>query len=343
MANRFWAAPTAPLGRLVQLQADNIAPQNAAALLIDPSDVLYPPPGGGLLRVPGGGGAAVPVNGTANGQIWYYDHAAGLWVPSTAPAANQSPRWNAALNRFDWVSFAIPGELAYFDTSYSPRALYRFNSTLADFSGNGFDLTATAAIGYAPVFPGDKLGVILNPAGKLQRAANDPLLTITGDVSIAAILQIDDTPGIAWPVVSFGDSGETQPVNTLYHGQINAFVAPPRRLGWLSESGAGVDSSYTSAGSASLPFIHNVMFVGWSRAANVVQPILNGRAFGPPSPALITPDGGGSSRLFVGCSAGTFPVSAVLFTVQIIPRALNAAEWLDVYNRSMGPAFGILS
>jgi hypothetical protein len=84
-----------------------------------------------------------------------------------------------------------------------------------------------------------------------------------------------------------------------------------------------------------------LLFVGWDRRANVVQPYVNGKPFGPPSPVLVTPDGGSSARLFVGCSNGTTTISSIYFTAQIIARSLSAAEWLDMYNRSMGPAFGI--
>lgn len=342
-AKRFWSAPAAPVGAQVELYSANQGVQRGDAQLLDPADLVYPAPGGGLLRVPVGGGAPVPVNGTGNGNIWYYDQAAGLWVPTAAaPVNNDVARWNAAQNRYDFVPLVSPGELAYFDNSLSPVARYAFDKTLADFSGNGFDLSVSAgAIGYAPIFPG-RFGVLMSSGTFLSRPAFDALLAIPGDVSIMMVLQADSN-ATAQPLACFAASGETQATNTLWLAQISLTSTPPRRMSWLSESGAGVDASATSGGTDSIGLIHNVMFLGWRRLANVIRFYINGKPIGPDSAALTTPDGGTSSRLFMGCSPGTGCIDGIMLTSQIVARACSDAEFLAAYNQSMGPAFGRLS
>jgi hypothetical protein len=252
------------------------------------------------------------------------------------------PQWNAGANRYDFTLLTTPGQLAYFDNSLSPIARYAFDNTIVDFSGNGFDLSVLAGtIGYAPIFPG-RVGLITSSATSLGRSVSDALLARTGDISFMIVLQADAN-FTAQPLGCYAATGETQATNTLWLGQVSLTANPPRRMSWLSESGAGVDSSATSSGSTSVGLIHNLLFLGWRRLNNVIRFYMNGKPVGADSAALTTPDGGSSSRLFIGCSPGTGCVDGIMFTAQIVDRACSDAEFLAAYNQSMGPAFGLLS
>jgi len=307
---------------------------------------VYPAPGGGVLRVPVGGGAAAPLAGTSNGQLFFWDQTAGRWTfPSAAPADDQLPQWDAATNTWTFIPLPSIANLQYFDTTHSPTGLWNFNGTLADSSGNGFDMVLSAgAIGYADIAPGKK-GVLLGSTAILGQAAANTALKILGDVTLEMIVQLDSLASL-FTAFSFAASGETQATNTAYLLRIPAVVpaTPPRQLTWLSESGAGVDATYANPGPESIGLIHNIMYIAATRISNVVQFYVNGLPFGAPSAALTPPDGATSSKLFIGCDVTTSPgTNPIIFSAKVIASGLNAAQIKAEYNRTMGPAYGVLT
>lgn len=343
MARRFWSAPAAPTGFQSQLYAENIGAQRAESQLIDPSDVVYPAPGGGTLRVPVGGGAAAPINGTGNGQLWFYDAAAGLWLPSSSPGDNQVPRWNAALNRYDFVEHTSPGDLQPFDLEASTVALYDFSTgTFNDLSGNGQTLVQGAGlVGFSYVYPG-KLGAALGSGtallGPVGSAAG-----LLGDMTVEIITQLTDDPSSTLQLMQYAASGETEATNALWGlGLPSMSVAnvTTRRLVWTSEHGAGVDDTYTSSGSTVVGWIHNVAYFAATRIGNVIQPYYIGLPMGPPSGVLTAPTGGTSSRLCIGSASGSSCIPGVYYSARVSNVGKSAAQIKASYNRTMGPAFG---
>lgn len=337
------------MGYQSSLQADNQGPQRAESLLIDPSDLVFPAPGGGLLRVPVGGGAPAPVNGTANGQLWFYDQTAGLWVPtSSAPSDGQIARWNAGANTWEFVPEPNLGALQYLDTTYAPIGLWNFDGTLADQSGNGNDLTnAAGQMAFADVVPG-KLGLYLLAGTRYQTAAAVPLLQRTGDMSMVCIAQQDSAVNLT-VLAGYAGPGETQPDNILYQLAYEAYLSTdltPRRLRYFHEFGAGVNVSFSSSLTVSLPPVHNIVFLGFTRIANVVQLYVNGLPFGAPSAALTPPDGGAgaNTRYLFGASDTSTTVGStfVAFSHALYGGGLSAAQMKDLYNLTLGPAFGRL-
>ncbi len=311
-----------------------------------PFDPAYPPPGGGLLRVPVGGGLAAPVNGTGNGNLWYYDANAGLWVPTAAaPADNQIARWNAALNRYDFVEYTSAGDLQYFDLEAETTALYAFNNSLNDLSPNGINLTATGnAVGFSYVYPG-KVGVCLGSGSGLQSALGTAA-ALTGDCTVELIFQQTDDPASTVMLMQYAGVGETQAANALWgmgFQTMNVSNAGSRRMAWVTEHGAGIDDSYISAGSTVIGWIHNVQYCAVTRIGNVIQPYYMGLPMGPPSAPLTTPDGGTSARLLFGSSSGTACIPGVYFSGRVTNVGKTPTQIKASYNRTMGPAFGRLS
>jgi hypothetical protein len=81
----------------------------AQAAFVDGSDIIYPAPGGGLLRVPVGGGPASQVLGSANGQLVFWDAGAAQWVVSAGTALDgQSPIFNVVANTWNYAPANIP-------------------------------------------------------------------------------------------------------------------------------------------------------------------------------------------------------------------------------------------
>ena len=103
----FWSAPASPVDTQVGLQSPELAtPVRGQAALIDPGDVVYPAPGGGLLRVPVGGGPPAQLIGSASGQLAFWDASAGQWVLTDAPADTAQPVWSVAQNK--WIMTPRP-------------------------------------------------------------------------------------------------------------------------------------------------------------------------------------------------------------------------------------------
>lgn len=346
MPRLFWASEAGlENNQLGFLNDAGQLPARSSARTIEGSDVVYPAPGGGLLRVPVGGGVAAPINGSANGQLWYYDQSAGLWVPtSSAPADNQTIRWNAALNRYDFVEYTAPGDLTPFDLEGAQTlALYDFSSgTYNDSSGNGQTLTnISGTVGFSYVYPG-KLGAALgsNTAllGPIGTAAG-----IAGDITIEVIAQLTDDPSTPLQLLQYAGLGETEAANAQWGlglPTMSVTSATSRRLTWTSEHGAGIDDTYTSGGTTVVGWIHNVAYFAGTRAANVIQPYYMGEPMGPPSAALTAPTGGSTGRICIGSVAGTSCVPGIYYSARVTSGAKSAAEIKASYNRTMGPAFG---
>lgn len=343
MARQFWSPNAGAVGQQAMALQPGQNVQGQQAVLLDPSDLVYPAPGGGLLRVAVGGGPAAPVNGTGNGNLIYYDASAGLWLPTPgAPSNGQSPVWDALDNRWEFATLGLGG-LQYFDNSNSPIGCWRFNQTVADFSGNGLDLSFSGSAAYAQVYPG-KWGAALNSGAFLNNATTGGIAMLTGDVTFQVILQLDDNvAGTALNLCQFGATGETLATNVLYALRLNSMASFPRRVAWLSESGAGVDATFTSSGSASFGLIHNLVHVWGRRAGNVVSLGINGQQIGPSSAALTTPSGGTASSLYIcGEPAAGTPVPLIVFSAKLNNTALSDAAILADYNSTLGPAFGYL-
>lgn len=317
-------------------------------------EVDYPPPGGGLLRVPVGGGVPEEMRGSVAGQLTYWKHSSGLWLPTdTGPSDGQSPVWNAAGEEWEYDTLGGLSNLQYFDTTHAPIGLWNFDNTLADTSGNGNDLVLSAGnSGFADIVPG-KRGLAIWIGTRYETPAAVPLLQIPGDITIETIIQQDANPITNNPVLCQYRGPTATPLeanNILYQFRVDATGAftNTRNLGAASQSGVVVTTVYTSAGTpASLGCIHNIVFLAMRRQANVVTFFVNGLPFGNPSGVLTTPTGGdgANTRFCVGNNGpGTTAVEVVVLMLglKVVANALSDAEIKAEYNRTMGPAFGAL-
>lgn len=321
-------------------------------LTIDPADIAYPPPGGSLLRVPVGGGAAEQMRGTLNGQLTYWSQTAGLWLPTaTAPNNGDIPLWDASDNRWEFTPLPNLGAMRYFDNTFSPVGLWNFNSTLNDANGIASNNLALAAgnLGFCDIVPG-KVGLYLYNGARYSTAALSAPLRLQGDMSFFVITQNDSIPSADQPIAWYAGSGELEAANAQWSLTFIAQTSPavtPKRLNYLSEHGAGINDTVDSAGTVSLPPVHNIALIGFTRIANVIQFYYNGLPFGPASAAISAPTGGddASMRLFVGSQSAATTATApfILFSMQAIPTGLTPTQVKGVWNQSLGPAFGMLT
>jgi hypothetical protein len=213
--------------------------------------------------------------------------------------------------------------------------LWQFDGTLADTSGQGNDFTVSAGtIIYSDVMPGLQFAWF-DAATTISVSAS--VLQITGDLTIETLMVIDaGSNGNAW--ISHGGNGETEALNVLYECQIETGRLPS----WFSESGAGVNATYSWATYA-LPPVHRMFHLAHVREDGVVTNYVNGRQLGESSTALTTPTGGGSGALYVGGNAaGVFGAQMFVGSLKISNRALDADEILVDYNYCMGGAYGFV-
>jgi hypothetical protein len=230
------------------------------------------------------------------------------------------------------------------DTLLARRVRYLdFDSTLSAVRGPTLSQT-TGQYAFADAYPGFR-GVMLLGGARLN-AAESGGLVLLGAVSVEAIVQLNSAP-IAWLCGVGGTFGALPADNTSYSlctsttgTSLNA------RAAWQRDGGTLVafDTS-PSPGAATLPPVHNLLSLGFSRsAAGIVQPYLNGRVLGPASAALALPNGGQNGVFSVGAQLGqTASGSFTIASAAVYGRVRSASEWLASYNRSVGAGLGTIA
>lgn len=269
---------------------------------------------------------------TADGQILLSSD--GLWELLDAGTGA-----NDTLTSVDGVVAWSRRTISRHDTTHSPIGLWQFPGSgggvgLNDSSGNGFHLTVeTGTERYTDFVPGTQ-GVYLDGSTALWHNVSAASLRLLGDMTFEALFLLEEvTAGAYW--FSHTAAGETEDTNQLYGLQYSAASAPS--IGWIQESGAGVN--------AAASFANNYMFRGQpthmavTRASGVVTVYLNGRAWGTASGVLTAPTGGSTGRFRIGGDQAT-RIKGVMCSAKLIGSALTADQVKAEYNRTLGPMFG---
>jgi hypothetical protein len=226
---------------------------------------------------------------------------------------------------------AGPGSIQLHDTTFSPVLLYQFQEDLLDSSGNGLTLSVAAgSTRFTDVYPGVR-GIVL-PSGTRLEAASNNVYRLRGNMTIEAILHLYEYNAATRIFVSCQQAGELEADNALY--SVGMLDTASQNLQWLSESGAGVNSTYQIADRNPLYICHFAV----TRVSDVVQFYINGRTLGAASPLLITPTGGTNSIFRVGDNTNSAPFCA-LASLKIIPSGLTAAQVLQEARFTIGGAF----
>jgi hypothetical protein len=228
------------------------------------------------------------------------------------------------------------GSISKFDTTHSPVVLYNFEYNLNDSSGNGFTMGGGGTVVYREVWPG--FVALVSNSAALLRAANDALLTITGDMTVLALVVMRAVPTNG-QILNFSGNGasELEAENFLY-----AVTLPNQNtLQWFHESGAGTDQAFTSTGhSEVLPLLGMPFFVGVRRQSGVVTFFMQkAQPFGDASSALTAASGGTNGVLKL--RVGTNPPE--LGSLAVYDTALSNAQIKALYNATIGPVAGFLA
>jgi hypothetical protein len=218
------------------------------------------------------------------------------------------------------------------DLTHNPIGLWQFNETLNDTSGNGFHFALNAGnLRYTEIAPGLR-ALSVSTANKFNFATLGTALQRTGDITIEMLLLLYGYPAGLAPIITYQASGETQATNTLYEVAINI-----DQLRWFSESGAGVDATFSID---RLPPLGTVCHLAVRRQANIIQAFINGAPLGGSS-ALTAPDGGTSASLWIG-APGSFPPAMAMASMKIVPLGLSETQIAAESNRTVGPALGVV-
>ena len=267
----------------------------------------------------------------------------GAWAvqPSSGvPSTNDVWSWNGTI----WTPRAVgAGAIQPFVPDANTVGLWRLDGSLSNLVDPSNPLIVDVGTEvYADIVPG-KRAFYFSGGTRLKVNAFVSALARTGDVTCAMMIQLDADPTSSTIFCGHGASGETQAANILYSMQcLNS--TPPRSMNFLSEHDNGVNDSFTTSAPASLPPIHNIGLLGFSRISDIIQFYYCGKPLGSASSALNTPNGGGNGRFYVGASDGTTVCTRMLcWGVMVEDIGWTDSEWLACYNQTLGPAFGTLT
>jgi hypothetical protein len=233
--------------------------------------------------------------------------------------------------------------LTNFDDRNNPVVLYNFDqgatTSLVNLGTAGSAANLSVELGtetYGDLFPGQG-GLYFNGSTRLLAGASSSLV-ITGDITVLLMLQRDrDAPAGAF-VFALAGATESEADNAL--ASLIAIVAetPPRRMRWISENGAGINSEVDTVATFSFPPVHNISWIGLSKSGTTVSFYYNGRFVSSGSITAVT--GGTNARLRVGGNVGVNTSQSLMYGFKLLDQAYDAPEMAAEYNYTMGGAFG---
>lgn len=200
---------------------------------------------------------------------------------------------------------------------YSPTFHYTLNETLADDTGNKNDLSATAALNYAPILPGLIGGYMNGQRLYLSNADTvaSPSLIHTGDMTLQFIGSFRNVSG-AIQNVAVVDVGGSSPWGL--------YVATGAILSAYWSSGGAPTYQTTACMGQSLPALFSMV-----RSSDTIKFFCNGVQIGSTSGTLTTPTSTGSEVFSIAANAaGTNKWYGCLASVWFKTTALTDAEIL---------------
>lgn len=249
---------------------------------------------------------------------------------------------NAAENRTDVTITSALSSIVNFDDRNDPIFLYNFDLGFTNMgsAGSAGDLIPEAgAVYFTHISPG-RQGVYITPGNNLIASAFNSTLAHNGDITLFIMVQLDQYSVDVSFYISHGGTTELEATNVLYSITMSESFTPPRPFGWLSESGAGVNSTVDSAANFVIPPIHNMMWIGVVRSGTTVSVWINGIKNNTGS--ITAPTGGldAGNRLRIGGHPPFTTSSHVMFGAKGVARAYTDDEMRSEYNYTLGGVFG---
>jgi len=231
----------------------------------------------------------------------------------------------------------------YLDNVDGPVGLWNFNKTLASaIGGPAFSVGAGTAVGFTEIIPGGFNALTAGPGVRMNLALT-PALNLLAAMEVEMILMLEDVdPGMV--LVSHGGTGATSASNKAYEFTIPS-ATYPRNMGFNLENGAGVAQNYATSTAAlqqSVPPVHVVMSMGWTRTAGGVRTAyINASQFGAASGALALPTDGSAAFLTLFADALNTNISfSVIASLALYDKVRTDRQRALSYNRSLGGFWG---
>lgn len=240
----------------------------------------------------------------------------------------------------DALTVVYRRRVEYLDLLDDPLALWNFNDTLAAVRGPSLVLEA-GSIGFTDMYPGIR-GMEIAIGCRLA-AALTPSLQLLGDMSVEMLVQLDTNPSSQWCCGVSGPSGVVT-ANNVSWGLVLPNTTAPRGLQGVWQNGTGTDRGFSTAttnGSVSIPPVHNVLSLGYSRSGVIGIPYVNGRPFGPPVNGTALAAGGTAGVFTIGARPGAVATDQfIALSIAVYNRVRSASEWRQSFNRSIGNGVG---
>lgn len=234
----------------------------------------------------------------------------------------------------------------YHDRRHNPVGLWNFHQSLADQSGNGFDLQIDVGTErYASLLPG-LVGFYFDGATRLNHPTPETELQIAGDLTGEVLffaprqLEVQTTSPTVFGCGIYQPSIPAE--NFLYDLNVGA-------------EGDVRFSSDTTGFPTTVVILSEVcatntipLHFAFTRITNVYRVYINGQLYAT-SAVQRQPDGGSSGLFWVG-SAGErggsfdpFLERATLASIKIIDFGLTDSQVAEEYERTLGPVYGALA
>lgn len=223
-----------------------------------------------------------------------------------------------------------------FDNFGSPISQWLFAGALTDtYGGRTLSLRA-GTLRYGSVAPGIG-GVVLDGSTLIGRTVSDAALRLTGDLTLHIMARLLTPAASLWLAGMLGSSISTS--STENHQWAIRLNAGGRGWEYTHERGSGVAETH---GPVEWGVNFRTLLLSVRRASGVVQCFADGMPAGPPSAALTAPDGGSASEFLIGALQGASRINAIVGPCQIHDAAQSDAQIAEIWNRTLGRAYGRL-
>lgn len=249
--------------------------------------------------------------------IWAYQVSTDFWIVSGDLQSNRFP----------------PSRPTDHDTTFNPSALWQFNETLSDTSGNGFDLTISAGptTQYTDIYPSVRGLYLLSGLTAAHTTTTPAGLQISGDITIECLVDFT-VRNVSHPFFACDAAAVSSASNRQYGVAFDSNGFPT----WSQEHGTQDSTGGTFTCTEMFP--PRLCHFAVTRISNVIQFYCNGLPLGSASGTLTTPTGGGSSVFRLG--QGSSPTGeGILRSLKIVAAGLSAAQVKAEYNRCLGNVF----
>ena len=230
------------------------------------------------------------------------------------------------------------GRAAYHDLTHDPVGLWQLSGSLRDSTSNALDLTLTNGNErYTEIVPGIR-GAYFDGNSWFERTVHDAVLTLTGAMTIEAIVSVPTHLTGEQAICEFFASGETEATNILYGFRSNENSAP-RQWIWETESGSGVNSVILTDANITFPDLPYHLAITRNTSGDVKifanADLIQSGNIGLPSTT------GGTQTLAVGRSnAFTRKGSGMsMASLKILDFELTQAQIKAEYERTLGQLY----